>query len=312
MPNSPVRPRARYVVLAAPVALATAACVESFDQAAPSALPASPSFAAPGEPAPGAAPPPAPPELAIISAQAAAQRALEGHDVRTPFGEGQDGTKLLLDFLADARARGAESAGDVKLYFATSLSGQAGECRIVVQPEGALTPVEVPARTVPESELRPVQRLVTEHEYRCQMVPRPATRTVTEYQNRCQMVSRPVTRMETTYTTQYDFSSHSSRSVPQMRSVTHYEMHNECRMEPVMRSVSETHLQQECRMEPVTRTVTRYEFQLASRFVPPHLEWVQSHRLRESEPVCYALPDATAAQGNRIEATLYYPRGRAR
>jgi hypothetical protein len=251
------------------------------------------------------------PETLVVSAEEAEARGLEGTVAFVGFGPDQDGTKLLVDFLEKARARGARYVSDVNLYLGTSLDGAPAECRIAVHPADTVVKVEVPARYEHVPISTPVTRSVTEYVYRCRPTMKPVMRSETHYENRCRMVTRPVMRMETTYTTQYDAFSRTSRSVPQTRMVTHQESHNECRMEPATRMVSKTEYSQECRMEPETRTVTRYEFQLQARFVPPHLEMMRGKKLVSSEPVCYAPVDGPAPdKGNRIEAKIYLPRRR--
>jgi hypothetical protein len=199
---------------------------------------------------------------------------------------------------------------DVNVYFTSSQEGKPTECRVAFHPEDAVVAVQVPAGVQPAPVMTPVTRTVSEMEYRCTSHLTPVTRTVSEYQNHCQMVSKPVMRMETTYTSQYDFFSKSTRMVPQTHSVMHTEMVNECRMVPVSRTVTDMQNKQECRMEPVTRTVTRFEFQFQSRFIPPRVDYLQTKKLKESAPVCYAVDEGAAAHGNRIEGRIYLPQRR--
>jgi hypothetical protein len=86
--------------------------------------------------APAASPsPPAPPQdLHFVSAHEAEQRGLTGERAVTTFGEGEDGNKLLDDFVAKARRHGAVYVSDVTLYFASSQEGQPTECRVRVRP----------------------------------------------------------------------------------------------------------------------------------------------------------------------------------
>jgi hypothetical protein len=71
-----------------------------------------------------------------------------------------------------------------------------------------------------------------------------------------------------------------------------------------------------CRYEPVSQVATRYEYQMESQYVPPRLETLTQHRLRETEATCYAPeaaqppepPAPAPPPANRIEAVFYYPR----
>jgi hypothetical protein len=254
-------------------------------------------------------PPPGSLEAVIVSPGEAQAAGYAWQSTLVSFGEGQDGTKLLMDLLARAKAKGAPFVSDVVLHFASAKNGKPLECVVGIQPEDVPRPVVVPEKVKVVPVTVPVTRQVSEPNYVCRPVSRSVTRMVTDYQQRCSMVSHPVTHMETTYSYQYDYTSHSSRSVPQSRSVTTYEYQNECHSEPVSRTVFETKMEQECHTEYVTRSVTRPEFQLQTQFVPPHLEYVQARKLRETEPVCYET-DLAPDRGNRLEAKIYLPKAR--
>jgi hypothetical protein len=247
-------------------------------------------------------------ENIVVAADVARTKGLASRDEVQSFGPDQDGTKLIVDFLAKARERGARYVSDIAIYFATTQEQKPVECKVAVYPADTVVPVETPAHTTLVPTQVPVMRLVTEQEYRCHFVSKPVTHTETQYEQRCHMVSKPVTRYETTYTTQYDFATKSSRSVPQSRPVTHYESQNECRSEPVMKQVMRSEMQNQCAFEPVTHNVTRYEFQLAMHYVPARLDYVQQKKLAQTDPVCYALASDDAPKGNRIEAKIYVPR----
>jgi hypothetical protein len=244
----------------------------------------------------------------VVASGAARAKGLTPQDEAQSFGTDQDGTKLLIDFLAQARARGARYVSNIAIYVATTRDEKPVECKVGVYPEDEVVPVEVPAHTTMVPTQVPVTRLVTEQEYRCHLASKPVSRTETQYEQRCRMVQKPVTRYETTYTTQYDYMTKSNRSVSQSRPVTHYESQNECHSEPVMHQVTRYEMQNECSFEPVTHSVTRYEFQFQMQFVPTRLDYVQQKKLTQSEPVCYALPADAAPKGNRIEAKIYLPR----
>lgn len=210
------------------------------------------------------------PGVVVIAQQEATRHDLRPIQLVLPFSDGQDGTRLLVAYLDEARRRGASYVSDVAFFIVRDNGGLPVECRTGVYPEEEVVSPMIPGsfRYVPVN--RPVRRMVTDWEYRCHMV------------------SRPVSKMLTTYRTSYDSSARSTLSVPETHSVTSYEM------------------QSDCRSEPVTRWVTRYEFEIESQFVPPHLEYVSTQHLKKADPICYSLDGAAASQrANRIEGVAY-------
>lgn len=246
-----------------------------------------------------------PAETLIVPMAEAQASGLNPVRLELGFGPDGDGTRLLVDFLTQARSRGARYASDIAFYFVTEQEGTRTECRIDIIPYDEVKQVQVPGRTENVGTMVPVSRSVTELQYRCHPATKMVTVPETHMETRCRMVSKPVTRTVTTYTTQYDYFTKSSRSVPQTRTVTDYRMQNECRPESVTRMVTKTQMTNECGMESVTRMVTRYEFQYQLRFVPPHLETVTTARLRETEPVCRDLTEDEEARGSRLEGSIY-------
>jgi hypothetical protein len=217
------------------------------------------------------------PGIEIISGAAAAERGLVGRPLAVDFATKQDGTQVLVDFLARARALGAHYVSDVGIALRVERDGRPVECRTRILPE---------ATTVTTSTLAAAPGT---GQTRSRYVMRPVTQYVTEYEYRCHMEVRSVSRMETTYTTEYDFLSHTSHMVPRTQYVSH--------LEP----------QQECRSEPVSHMVTRYENQLELEYVPPRLEMIRGRytkwELRETDQEC-AVVD-TGGGENRIEGTIY-------
>jgi len=283
-----------------------------------------------------------PSEVRVVAAVEAAAAGWTGRPVSRTFGAGRDGTELVSTLLAEAERGGAVAVSDITITLAASTEDGPAECRTQILPERVSETRLTPAthRLVPVQ--RMVSRMVTEPQYRCHMESRPETRSVTTYELRCRSVSRPVTRTRTTYSHQYDSRTRSSRSVPRTESYTTYESRQECHSEPVHRMKTETVMKNVCRHETTTRTVTRYEHHWQSQYVPPRLETLTHHRLREGTPDCYALnppaaaaapaaPEANADAGtgastsvdagagagvapqppapaNRIEAVFYFPR----
>ena len=206
--------------------------------------------------------PPHVPKIRIIEGGQARERGLKGRTFELPFGDNQDGTKLVLDFLDEAHRAGATHVSDIRIVLVTR-GARPRRCSTRLLPFAKRHDYKVPHVIPGRTEQRSVMR--------------PVTQTVTEYQQQCRMVSHPVTRTVTNYQYQYDYASRSSRSVPVTRTVTSYEYRNECH------SV------------PVTRTVTRYEHQLETRYIPPQLTYIAAHftdfDLIESRPECEPAAD---------------------
>jgi hypothetical protein len=198
------------------------------------------------------------PGIRIITATEAEQRGLTGRPFALRFGDNQDGTKLVLDYLEAAKKAGGRYVSDIQIRLLTPRGGERVRCVTRILPfakRGSYTvQKQIPGRTETRSVMKPVTRMVTETQYQCRSV------------------SKPVTRMETRYEYQYDYTTKSSRSVPVSRMVTRYEY------------------RQECRHVPVTRMVTRYEHQLETRYIPPRLKYIAAHytdfNLIEDTPRC--------------------------
>lgn len=192
--------------------------------------------------------------IRIVEAKAAQARGLRGERFDFPFGDNQDGTKLVIDYLAAARSKGASYVSDIRIVLAQRARRCETRLLPVVRKQTYLVPKRIPGRTVQKR------------------VRKPVTRTVTEQKYECRSVSRPVTRYETRYESRYDYASKSYRSRPVSRSVTRYEH------------------KQECRYRPVTRTVTRYEVQFQTRYIPPKLIYLKGRYtdfdMVESRPIC--------------------------
>lgn len=227
------------------------------------------------------------PGIRIIKSSQAPGLGLAGTPFELRFGDKQDGTKLVLDFLEEARRSGASHVSDIHIELRSRRQDRELICATELVPlarqEKEIVPVEQPGRVE--------QRLV----------PRLVTTTVTESSYQCQSVTVPVTRMETSYQYQYDYATRSSRSVPVSRMVTHYES------------------RQDCRYVPVTRTVSRYENQLETRYVPPQLTQVAARYTdfdsMEGPPRCRAVAEAATGatpspQPHRIVGQVYRERRR--
>ena len=207
------------------------------------------------------------PGIRIIKGSQAAQLDVRGAPFELRFGDKQDGTKLVLDFLDEAKRSGAKYVSDIRIELRSQRDGQPILCATELVPFAKQDKEVVPVMQPGRVETR--------------MVPKMVTTTVTESSYQCQMTTVPVTRTETSYQYQYDYVSRSSRSVPVTRMVTSYES------------------RQDCRMVPVTRTVTRYENQIETHYVPPSLTHLAAHYtdfdLMESPPRCRPSPSPSSA-----------------
>jgi hypothetical protein len=230
-----------------------------------------PEEGAPVAPSPTAPHAPSAPDMRVITSDKAQEDGLEAVDLKLPFPDATDGTRMLQDWIAAARGRGATRVGDLTLYVVKPRDADTVECRSVFYPEQTVEPHWVGGtyQSVPMSH--------------------PVTRSVTHYEYRCHMVSKPVQHMETTYTQQYNSFTKSYSSVPQTHSVTRYEMQNECRS------------------EPETRLETHWELTFTSQYTPPRVEYLAKMRLKETEPACYVAPSEDAT--SRVEGKLFLPQG---
>lgn len=214
------------------------------------------------------------PNLTIVTAEQGARLGIEPVHASSTFEEGQDGTRVVVDFLQRATLRGARYVSDLRVVIISEQDGKPIACETRIAPVEERVNVMVPGGFKSAPTLAPVSRMVTESQYRCRMV------------------SEPVTRSETTYRTEYDYSRKTTRTVPKTRMVTRYEM------------------RQKCGLEPVTRMVTRYEFQYRMQYAPPHLESVSRQKLKETQATCFTEEGNTAGEGlgkSRVEAMLYIP-----
>lgn len=244
----------------------------------------------------------------VVTIDQAVQSGLQRHPYRLPFEGEADGTKLISDFLTAADTAGATYVADLAIFLQTTIDGRAVECRTDVDPETVTETRTVPGRHETVSVNKPVQRMVTESEYRCKPVTKMESRTHTEYEQRCATRSHPVSKTRTVYRSEYDYYSKSTRSVPHTEYYTDYESRYECHSEPVTKTRMESVSSTECSSEMVTRMVTRFEFQLESKYIPPRLEQITRQRLKESEPACYVLEDSgppSTSRQNRIEGWLF-------
>lgn len=218
-------------------------------------------------------------EVEFVTAEQAAALPGTWVPLEIPFGEGQDGTALVMQFLEQASARGARHATDLEIHLVDGGATPPAVCVTRATPQ-------LRTRTETETVMRPggVQP-------RSELV--PVTQWVTESRHHCQLVTKPVQRMETTYQSLYDSVQKRSRSVPITRMVTRYETQNECTY------------------RPETKMVTRYEWQFRNQYAPPRWETITRERAEwemvESPPVCRMVDAGEAPPGNRLVGRILLP-----
>ena len=231
------------------------------------------------------------------------------------FGIGRDGTKLVADFLAKVDAEKAD-VSDLAIVIQTRRDDQLVECRSEVVPESVTAAQWQPHKNqvVP---LEPrITRTLTEWVYQCGPVTSSQIRSRTDYDEKCGLVIRAVPRSTTVYSKSMSgalsaVTGTSLRSttqvVPFTDFYTEYQSVYECQQVPVVRVGPEQVTETKCAPDLQTHAVTRYEFQLEQLYIPGHFETFPRQRLRELEPVCYAI-DARAAKPekprNRLEGLL--------
>jgi len=223
------------------------------------------------------------PGITVVTAEQASAAGLQAQPIELAFGDGENGTDLMVRFLRTARAQGASYLSDIEIHLVDKKDGHWQECITRVVPAD-------------HGQNQTITRMDPGHT-ESHMVMRPVTRTVYESEYRCHSVSRPHTVTETHYEYSYDYASKSSRS------------------RPVTRTRTEYRYEQECRSEPVTRTVTRYEYQLEHNYVPPQwhteLRWISNWDLDETSPVCAPL-DRAVTDGDHphfVQARAYGAKG---
>lgn len=234
---------------------ACAACVPMAGEGAP----VTPSLEAPHAPSA--------PDIQVVTPDQASDAGLTGTPLSVDCPDDGNGASMVEAWLAAARRLGSHRVGAITVHVVRERDGGAYECRTSFGPRNTVEAVTVPGHGEWDFGPRPVQRVVTHLE------------------QRCQMVSKPHMRMETTYTSQYDSFSKSFRSVPQTRSVTDYRLENECRL------------------ETVSRMETQWQYGSEWRYTPPRTEFLDSKRLVEAAPVCDAVDDPSAV--SRVEGIVY-------
>ena len=206
------------------------------------------------------------PDVRVVTDEQAAAAGLTGVELVDTFLEDEtDGTRMLTHWFKHAAER-TSRVGDVAVYIVRDRESDAVECRTAIFPEQTVEPHYVPPSPILTGVYSPVTRMVTHYEQRCRLVPHQEWQT------------------QTTYSSQYDFFSKSTRMVPQTR------------------QVSRTTMRNECHQEAVSRMETQWQWGPQTRYSPPRVEYLSVNRLRQSEPVCYAVEKGAVT---RVVGTVF-------
>jgi hypothetical protein len=113
----------------------------------------------------------------IKSTQAASLADYTSQGFEHTVAKGEDTTKAVIDFLANAKNAGADYVSDIRISIVTDK----GSCVTLLAPEEEIKSKQVilttSGRTETKYVLKPVTRMVTENEYRCQVVQKPVQRS---------------------------------------------------------------------------------------------------------------------------------------
>jgi len=204
---------------------------------------------------------------------------LPAQEFSMPFEKTQDGTKLMLDYLAAAQDKGAIYASDIAITIHSLQDDKPVACATEI--------------LLFDTQVTKQERVYKPARHQSKYVYKPVTRMVTEREYQCRFVSKPHQVRETYSVMEYDRMAKRSRSVQKTRYVT--------------RNKTE----RECSYQPITKRVTRYEHQYVSAYVPPKLEVITKQYttwdLEESEPAC---SDTDALKPNTIAGRIYFPESR--
>jgi hypothetical protein len=210
------------------------------------------------------------PGVLLAPAELARQTGLEPWAISMPFGKNQDGTELVLKFLASAEASGARFVSDMQVVFVAEEDGQPLECRTRLVPKGTAKDAPRGIRTAKAESKSPGLKLVR--------------RTIIQPEYACTETSTRVVQTET-YTDPLRSSQQSSRSVAQSQPGA-----------------------PRCGYRNVSRLLTRFSFEDAVNYLPPSIQRIRDARpelkLEETDAECVPR-DPQAPAVNRIEALAY-------
>ncbi len=208
--------------------------------------------------------------------------------IELPFGQGQNGTELIVALMQRARAVGATYVGDLAFHMVFKRRGAVIECetRVLFDDELAAERAHVAPAVVAAAEPDDYSTDVASFE------PHEVSFVATERELHCKQVAVSVATAERRFASRFDAEvGHKSDQIP-----VDIVMHNEAR--------------EACAPERVTRKVTRFDFEAKLAYVPPdwtYLAATYAHdHIVEAPPLCYAIDPATLGDHpvHRLTATL--------
>jgi hypothetical protein len=205
------------------------------------------------------------------------------------FGQGQNGSELVLALLHQATEAGATYVTDLTFHMVFKRHGVTVECetKAVFRDDPLLVEKPAVASSEPATEYSTDVTTFEPHE---------VSFTASEPELGCKKVAVAVTEDVPRYANLYDVDV--SRIIDKV---------------PV-EQVDHLAWRDACELKPITRDVTRYDFQARLEYVPPRWSYISSRfadePLVETQPLCYAIDPAQlgAQPVHRLTATLVYHR----
>jgi hypothetical protein len=230
------------------------------------------------------------PTRLVVDADAAARHALRAERLDIPFGQRENGTRLVLALMEEAQARGAAWVG-VEFLQVFKHRGELIECATPLARPGTREPE--PAATAPPpaptSDGTPVYTTTV-------APPRPQKlgATVSEDVVTCARHGQSRLASERAYPGHWDVEAGRSRARIPIEKKLHVDW------------------QDECRLEHVTHHVERWDFQLRLEWTPPDWQliaprWAEEP-LVDGTPTCYRVTAADIGEPprHRLRAHLFY------
>lgn len=208
--------------------------------------------------------------------------------IELPFGQGQNGTELVIALIQQARAVGATYVGDLVFHLVFKRRGAFIECetRVLFDDELAAERARVAPIVTASPDPDDYSTEVTSFE------PHEVSFVATERELRCKQVAVTVAARERRYASRFDAEVGPPTDAIPLDDV----MHSEAR--------------EACDPEQVTHAVTRFDFEAKLAYVPPdwtYLAPAYAHdHVVESPPLCYAVDAAALGDQpvHRLTATL--------
>jgi hypothetical protein len=229
-------------------------------------------------------------EVRIVRRADVAREETKAVPLELPFGQGQNGSVLVLALLQQATEAGAAYVTDLTFHMVFKRRGVIVECetKAVFRDDPLL--VEKPAVATSSAPASEYSTDVTSFE------PHAVSFTASEPELGCKQVAVAVTEVVPDHASLYDVD------IPRIITKVPVEV------------VDHLERRDACELAQVTRAVTRYDFQKSLAYVPPRWSYIAARfadePLVETAPLCYAIDPAQlgAQPVHRLSATLVYHR----